>query len=892
MTVTATGPSTSTIPLGVEVAGLANAWKVFGSTVAVSDTSFQLRTGEVMALIGENGAGKSTCVKMLGGLYQPDRGSVILNGEEVVITSPLDATRRGIAVVHQHPGLFGELSLAENVFAGHPLTDSRGLVDHGEMRVQASELLHKLGLDKDPMMPARGLRTSEQQMVEIAKALAANAKVLILDEPTAALTTNEVDRLFQVVFDLKAQGVAAMFVGHRLEEVSAISDQICIMRDGSNVAYVKTSETNRSEIVHHMVGRTFDGDTKRTPETPGEVVLELEHLTIDGEFDDISLTVRAGEVVGMAGLVGAGRTEVARAVFGVTQPDSGVISYNGEVVEIRSAADAIKRGIAYVSEDRRGQSVVEDFAILDNASLPVIERTTSAGLIRRQAELDQVVDPLERMRLRFASYLQPIRGLSGGNQQKVVLAKWLATAPRLLILDEPTQGIDVQAKDEVHTIISELAAQGIAILVISSDMPELIALCDRVYVLQHGEMVTHLAGDEINQINIGMAATGTVIDDAPSPEIDQPTPPAHDRATPAGPSVTDQPDAETVVDLRADGAVADRPDDRPPSTTAQARWKRLVKKREFGLAVALASVIIPLTIVNPNFYSGANVRDLLIYASLIGIVALGEMLVVLTRNIDLSVASTLGLAAYVSAAVMRADPTQSILVGIGVALLVGLACGALNGALVSYGGVPSIVVTLGTLAVYRGVLSRISSGDRIQPTDVDAGRWLDWTRYQPLGIPIIAWVAAAIFLLAGFVLRRTRQGRELFATGSNPEGAELVGIRTNRRMMAAFTIGGLLAGFVGSMWASFYPYVDGQVAYGLELTVISGVVVGGVALRGGAGTVSGVALGVFGLLAIRKALTIAGVDDKNLMALYGAAIIVAVTVDVLVFSDRRKKGTA
>lgn len=497
--------ATSVLPSAAVV--VSHLSKVFGPTVAVADASFELHTGEVLALVGENGAGKSTCVKMLGGLYSPDAGEIRVGGEAVSFHSPMDAQAMGVAVVHQHPGLFPDMSAAENIFAGQPLRTRAGTLDHRAMAIKAQELLDLLGLNRSSRTLTGDLRVSEQQIVEIARALAADAKVLILDEPTAALTTTEVDRLFGVIDTLRAQGVAMMFVGHRLEEIFRVSDRITVLRDGALVETVTTSETTEQDVVRLMVGRTLGSLYDREPSPIGDVVVEVRDLNSRGRYAGINLTVRAGEVVGMAGLVGSGRTEIARALFGIERPDSGEILLGGEVTSIPSPSTAIRLGVAYVSEDRRGQSVVEDFSILDNASLPMIAHTTRWGLIRKSAELALVSAPLERMRLRFNNYFQPMKTLSGGNQQKVVLAKWLATNPRLLILDEPTQGIDIQAKAEVHRIIAELSAQGIAILLISSDMPELLGACDRIYVMNHGEIAAEVAGESMNQFDIGLAAT-------------------------------------------------------------------------------------------------------------------------------------------------------------------------------------------------------------------------------------------------------------------------------------------------------------------------------------------------------------------------------------------------
>ena len=371
----------------------------------------------------------------------------------------------------------------------------------------------------------------------------------------------------------------------------------------------------------------------------------------------------------MAGLVGSGRTEVARALFGIDKVNSGTIEIFGSQVTISSPQAALRLGIAYVSEDRRGQSIVEDFTILDNATLPIIPKVTTAGLVRRSKSIATVSAPLQRMKLKFASLDQPIRTLSGGNQQKVVLAKWLATQPKLLIVDEPTQGIDIGAKAEVHRIIDELAASGIAILMISSDMPELIATCDRVYVMNHGHIVEELPHEELNAIAIGRAAT--------------------------------DPRFATAHDADEEGA-------RASTRSWSARFaSRIIERPELALAAAILALVLPLSLLNLNFYNTSNLADIADYSALIGLVALGEMLVVLTRNIDLSVASVIGLSAYCAAWAMRDVEGAPVILGIAVGVGVGIACGLVNGVCVAYGRVPSIVVTLATLA--SSVASSVSS---------------------------------------------------------------------------------------------------------------------------------------------------------------------------------------
>ena len=822
--------------------------KSFGGTVAVRDVSVALRAGEVLALLGENGAGKSTCVKLLAGVIRPDAGQVVLDGRPVEFFAPQDAQRHGIAVMHQHPGLFPDLSVAENLFIGHARTGRFGTLDRARMREEAIRLLETVGLDCRPEAPLLGLRSSEQQLVEIARALSIEARVLIMDEPTAALSQREVDRLFAVVDALRHKGVAMMFVGHRMEEIYRVADRVTVLRDGRLIATAPTAEMPRSRAVGLMVGRPLsDLYPERTAEA-GETVLEVQGLGRAGVFTDVSFTVRAGEILGFAGLVGSGRTEIARVLFGVDRPSSGSIRLHGSEVGFATPGDAMAAGIAYISEDRIGQSLVMDFGILTNASLPVIDQATVAGLVRPRRELGLVQEHLDRLRLRFRSYGQPVKTLSGGNQQKVVLAKWLATKPRLLILDEPTQGIDVQTKAEVHAVIADLARQGMAIILISSELPELIGMCDRLIVLREGHVTAELPGTDATQEGLLHAMTDAG-GAAPAP--------AHR---------------------------ADRPGGAEPS----AGWlRRLAAHRELGLLLAMAAVVLPVAAINPRMLSGSNLTALAMDAALLTIIAAGQMLVVLTRNIDLSVASTIGLAAYVSADVLASHPWLGVPGGLAVACGVGLLCGLVNGLVVTVGRVPGIVVTLGTLTLYRGITSLYAGGKQVNADQVPQA-WLDMTGGSILGVPGVVLIALVTLGIIAFVLRALPVGRELYAIGSNPDGAALIGIPLGRRVLGAFACAGLLAGFDGALWASRYATIDSRVAIGYELTVIAAVVVGGVAIRGGAGTVLGMTLGALTLLVIRNGLTLVRVDPLWLQGVYGLVILIAIIIDAFVVRRGRR----
>ena len=826
---------------------LVGATKRFGGTVAIRDVTFDVRAGEVLALLGENGAGKSTCVKVLAGVYPPDEGTVEMGGKARVWDSPLDAQTAGIAVMHQHPGLFPDLSVAENIFFGRFPQTSLGTIDAAAMTARAKEILGTIGLDVSPAQPLRTLSVSEQQLVEVARALSAEADILIMDEPTAALSHREVQKLFAVVTRLKASGVGIVFVGHRMDEIFAVSDRVAVLRDGELLAVEPADVLTRQDAINLMAGRTLVAEYPERDHEPGETILQVEGLSRDGEYADISFEVRAGEVLGIGELVGSGRTEVARTIFGITRPSGGRIVIDGEPVRIRSAGDAMRKGIAYVSEDRLSQSLIPEFPIYVNGSLTVLDRCTRHGLLQRDREIGAVKEHLERLKLRYSSFDQEISGLSGGNQQKVVLAKWVATRPRILILDEPTQGIDVQSKAEVHAMISDLAKEGLAIVLISSEMPELLGMCDRIVVLNEGRQVAAFPRAEATAEKVLEAATRSAGEGAP--------------------------EASAFADEARLAPVE------PTTERSLARsLKEALKRRELGLLIAILAVVIPVTLINPRMMSAANLDSLTMDAALLAFVALGQMLVILTRNIDLSVASVIGLTAYTAAGLMSAYSGLPAIAGVAFACALGAGLGAFNGVIVAYGRVPSIVATLGTMSIFRGLHSLWAGGDQISADEVPA-HWLALAGAELFGLPLIVFFAMIVLGAAAFVLNRTRWGRELYGVGSNPGGADLIGIPSTRIVFTAFVISGALAGLTGALWASRYATVDARVAFGFELTVIAAVVVGGVAIRGGSGTVLGIVLGALALLIIRNGLVLVRVDPLWLQGIYGLVILVAITID-------------
>ncbi|MCD6029414.1 MAG: transporter related [Thermomicrobiales bacterium] len=481
--------------------------KAFGATQALDDVSLALQRGEIHALLGENGAGKSTLIKIFTGIQQPDSGEIRVDGVPIQVSSPQDAQRFGVAAIYQEPMIFPDLSVAENIFIGH--RDRGKIVDRRRMEREAEEVLARLDVHLDVGEPARGLTLAEQQTVEIAKAISLDVRVLIMDEPTASLSAHEVRRLFRIVANLRQQGVAILFISHRMEEVFEIADRVTILRDGRWISTTPRAELTPASAIRQMVGREVKELFRRQRREPGAVRLEARQLSREGVFQDVSFDLRAGEVLGFAGLVGARRTDVGLALFGIAPADRGEIRLDGQHVAIASPRDAMARGIAYSTEDRRQLGLVMPLSIAANISLPSLPRFLSPnGLVRRTAERDAAEGFRQRLSIRAPSVETPTAALSGGNQQKVVISKWLETKPKVLILDEPTRGIDVGAKVEVHQLIDDLAAEGMAIILISSDLPEVLAMSDRILVMREGRQMAIFDHDDATQERVLTAAMG------------------------------------------------------------------------------------------------------------------------------------------------------------------------------------------------------------------------------------------------------------------------------------------------------------------------------------------------------------------------------------------------
>ncbi|MDO5548853.1 MAG: sugar ABC transporter ATP-binding protein [Eubacteriales bacterium] len=480
---------------------------VFPGVKALDDVSFSLRSGEVHVLLGENGAGKSTLVKVLSGVYRKNAGTVYVDGEEVNFSSTKEAQEAGVNIVHQELNLIPYLTVAENIFLGHE-PKKHGIIDWKRMFSETETILENLGVDIPAKAELRTLSVAQQQMVEIAKAVRLESKVIVLDEPTSSLTDKEIDALFEIMRSLRDKGVGIIYISHRFDEIKRICDRATIMRDGKYIDTVDVAETEIDDMIRMMVGRELTDMYPKTPAEIGDVLLEAKHFSTEEKLRDCSIYVRRGEILALAGLMGAGRTELARAIIGADPIHAGELFLNGTKISVKHPKDAVKHGIGLVPEDRKQQGLVLGMSIGKNITLANLSKTMKSGMLNSRVERSLGDDAVKNLNIRTPNLEQRVKFLSGGNQQKVVIAKWLLAEGNVLIFDEPTRGIDVGAKSEIYRIMCELAQSGMAIIMISSELPEVLAMSDRIYVMCNGEVRGELTREEATQEKIMYYATG------------------------------------------------------------------------------------------------------------------------------------------------------------------------------------------------------------------------------------------------------------------------------------------------------------------------------------------------------------------------------------------------
>lgn len=804
--------------------------KSFAGVRALRGVSFDLRAGEVHALVGENGAGKSTLIKIITGALRPDAGALTVRGRVVTGYDPGTARDLGVAAIYQQPTLFPDLTVAENLALGLEPGGPWRVIRWRERRERARRLLARIGAAIEPDSPARALSMPEQQLVEIARALGADARVLIMDEPTASVSGQEAAHLIRVVRELREHGVGIIYISHRLEELPQVADRVTVLRDGEVVGTRPMAEVTRDDLIRMMVGRELSAVFPKQPVPAGDVVLELRGVGCRAAgVHDVHIAVRAGEVVGLAGLVGAGRTELARVLFGLTPSDGGEIRLRGQPVVIDDPRRAVDLGIAYVPEDRRRHGVVSDLSVAANTTLATLRRVSRFGLLDRRRERAVAGEYVRRLGVKTASVDDPVATLSGGNQQKVAVARWLATDPAVLILDEPTQGVDVGAKAEIHRLMGELAGRGIAILMISSELPEVLGMSDRVAVMRGGTvagMLERAAATQEAMLDLALGQAPTLLTPHPNPPQQGGRVRVGGRAVPFG--------------------------------------------RELSIAAVYGGLLLALAVFAPGFFRD-QFRTTLVSAAPVLVAAVGMTLVILARQIDVSIGSTISVCGVVGGMLARDGLPMPAVVAVTIA--VGATIGAANGAFVAALGLPSIVVTLATMVTVRESLRWAREGELV--LGLPAGfQWFGLG--QSAGQWLIVGAALAVFAVFAWGLGYVAAGRAVYATGSDPEAARLAGVRPRRVVFGVFVLMGALAALAAVLNAVRFPYVAPNEGFGQELEVIAAVVVGGTTVTGGRGTLAGTLVGVLLLATIGPALTFLGATAQWDRAFQGAIILAAV----------------
>ncbi|MBM3497193.1 MAG: ATP-binding cassette domain-containing protein [Armatimonadetes bacterium] len=803
--------------------------KAFPGVRALSAVDLDVRGGEIHALVGENGAGKSTLVKILSGLYAPDAGEIRLADRTIAHFDPHAAGQLGIAVVHQHLGLFPSLTGLENLFAGD-LPTTRGRVDWRRMAVEARALLADLGLELDLRRPVGELSVAERQQIQIARALRRESQVLILDEPTAALGDRESEALFALLQRLRQQGLAIVYISHRLQEVFRLADRITVLRDGAKVATVAATEVDRAQVVGMMVGREVADQIRPRGREPGPVLLQVHDLHVDGAVRGVSLDLRAGEIVGVAGLAGSGREELVRALSGMVRARDGRLVEPGGPARSPSPETARRLGLAYVPGDRVGQSVVTGMNVRENVTLSVLRELSTLGFPRHGDEDTLSRQMVADLDVRAASIEQPLSTLSGGNQQKIAVARRLAETPRVLILEEPTQGVDIAARSAIHEIVRKLADRGVGVLLVSSDLPELLALSDRVAVMREGRVAATFPAAEATAEAVMQAA------------------------------------------LRVDDGVGA---DRGTGVSEAVRARRL-PMREAVLAGVLVALSVALAVRDPAFASAGNLVGILMNCSYLAICAAGMTAVIVAGGIDVSIGAMLATVCMLLGLMLEAG--LPVPIACLCALIVAMAMGALNGTLSTWLRVPAIVATLGTRSIWRGLAMKLTGGDWITELPPSFERIGDG---RLLGLPLPLLIAGVALLATAAVLGHTRLGRALYAVGDDRSAAQAAGLRPRRTQFAAFAGLGLLVGLASILYAATNPPIQPNAAPTLEMMAITAVMVGGTNIFGGSGSILGTLLGVLVLGVIANGLTLAKVDDFWAQALQGALILAAVMADIL-----------
>lgn len=787
----------------IEICGVT---KGFPGVQALRGVTFSVRKGEIHAVVGENGAGKSTLMKILAGAQAPDGGTVSLFGKDVREFTPDAARRAGVAIIYQEFNLIPNLSIAGNVSLGRE-PHRLGWLRRGEELRRAKRVLEELGMTASPRRLVGRLSVADQQLVEIAKALSEDASILIMDEPASALSIDERERLFGIVLRLREKGMSILYVSHHLDEVFRLADRVTVLKDGELVVTKDAAATDRNEIITCMVGRKLDQVFPRRAAQVGPAVLAARHLEAAPRVADASFELHRGEILGLYGLVGAGRTELCQALFG-SRRSRGTIELKGRSVRIRSPHAAIRRRIAFLTEDRKREGLVLGLSVRENLALPSLRRRQRGSLIRTRDERTVVDRVIGLLGIRTPDAESLVVQLSGGNQQKVVIGKWLLTEPDILICDEPTRGIDVGSKAEIYAHLRRLADEGMAILMVSSELPEILGMSDRIVVMREGRTVGELAGSEATEEKVMAIALAERKEEACAP-------------------------GEAAAEC-AEGVFR----------RAGRRLVALSTTTEFIVFAALATLFVAGVLTSPTFLGAYNLTSILRYAAALGIVAVGQAVAMQAGGVDLSVGSTITLAMMAAATIMNGSDAMIVPAALA-AVGVGLAIGAVNGLAVVGLRIAPFIATLGVMSLARGAVFLVTHG----PVGSIGRGFRAFSRGALGPFPSAFFIVVGAFAIAILVMNATRYGRHVFAVGGSQEVARLAGVRVRSVIFSTFLVSGVCAAVAALYLTSRTGSASPSVGPEFALDSIIAVLIGGIPFGGGRGNILGVLAGVL-LLAV------------------------------------------
>ncbi|HEX2979321.1 MAG TPA: ATP-binding cassette domain-containing protein [Anaerolineaceae bacterium] len=865
--------------------------KYFGGVKAVDDVSFSIAQGEVHAIVGENGAGKSTLMNILAGVYRVDSGTIYYHGERFDPENPRMARAKGISTVFQELNLFEDLNVEANLFAGNEVSH-HGILAHSAMQERSSQLLQAMNIALAPTDMVGELPIGQRQWVEIARAMTENSDVLILDEPNSALNQSETEDLFRLIENLKARGITVIYISHRLEEVFRIADRITVMRDGHYIHTWKICETAISEVVAAMIGRKVTELSVRHHQPAQDVVLETQSLSYEDRLQNVSVRVHKGEVVGVVGLSGAGTTELFEMLFGIQRPTSGKILFRGEELKIGSPKIAMNHKVAMVPSDRRNLGLMLNWSVLDNISLAVANRLAKFGILQHRDMKAMAQNYVEQLQVATDNLGKQVQFLSGGNQQKVLLSRWLATNPELLILDDPTRGIDVRAKQEIYELVDQIACQNVSVLVTSSELDEILLISDRVLVLRKGKLVADLPSKVCDKTLVMEFVAGD-----PQSGKKKLLSRLSDFSLEENSIKLFEENFNTTSDPQA---VEDPSSGGNRQTAAQSpTGKRLVsgfndigstiKKigavREMGVLQALIFVTLLFSLLSPFFFTIDNISLILRQMSIVCLISIGMTFALSSGEVDLSVG-------WIFNAAMSCMAFLSVTTGldawllIPVGLIFGLVLGAINGLLAVGLNLPTMIITLGTMTIYRGISLAINQGRTISGLPESTFFTIGKGGIGPISYMSI--IMLVFIVIGAWVWKNSVFVRHLLIMGGNSTAAERVGVQNKRLRIVVMAFSGLMCGFAAVLGLSFLGAADAQIGRGYEMLAVASAIIGGAQLNGGSGTIWGTLIGVGLIMTIQNGLVIVGMSPAWQTTFTGIVILTAVAIGYLTKNRRRR----